>query len=100
MGEPGPSHPDAGPPEIEPPFVDPTAYDEVNTDHPGPGPEASTSEAGQPVQPGVSIQPDDLVQEPDYDDPGRTIHLPKLETTQCFVDALGTVSLESSGMQP
>ncbi|KAI9448323.1 hypothetical protein H4582DRAFT_2093490 [Lactarius indigo] len=46
------------------------------------------------------IQPDPIEDEPDSDDEGpRTvIHLPDLQTTQDFIDALGTASLESSGL--
>ena len=63
------------------------------------GPDTGTSEAGLPAE-RVPIQPEALVQKPDLEDPRRIIPLPKLETTQCFLNALGTVSLESSGMQP
>jgi hypothetical protein len=75
--------------------------------HPEPGPDTSeagqsetgpaTSATGQPTK-REAIVPEDLVRPPDEDDPGEIIRLPKLETTQLFVNALRTVSLENSGM--
>jgi hypothetical protein len=92
--------------ELLPPLDD-TGYDDLNAGHPEPSPD--TSEAGQ-TEPSPSmsatrqpeeckaIVPEDLVCLPNEDDPGEIICLPKLETTQLFVDALGTASLENSGM--
>lgn len=59
-------------------------------------PESSTVDDGQREP----IQPDPLVQEPTDDGPGEVIHLPKLETTQRFLDALRNSSIEDSGMLP
>jgi hypothetical protein len=59
-------------------------------------PEPSTVDDGQREP----IQPDPLVQEPTDDGPGEVIHLPKLETTQRFLDALLDSSIEGSGMLP
>jgi hypothetical protein len=58
---------------------------------------ATVTEQGVQCEP---IQPDDLRQEPADDDPGETIHLPSLQTTQGFIDVLRMASLENSGMQP
>ena len=49
--------------------------------------------------PHVSFEPDPLKQDPTDEDPSTTIHLPNLQTTQDFVDALRSASLEKSGMQ-
>ena len=62
-------------------------------------PSADTTEAGQPGQREL-IQPEPLEREPEDEEPGAVIHLPDLQTTQRFVDALKTASLEDSGMQP
>ncbi|KAF8268599.1 hypothetical protein EI94DRAFT_1800233 [Lactarius quietus] len=86
---------DFGPLNLDDTIGDTVSY-EINMDHPDLGPK--TSGAGQPEE-FKSIQPDPLVQEPDNEDPGGTIHLPKLEMTQCFIDTLKGMSLEDSGMQ-
>jgi hypothetical protein len=92
--------------ELLPP-LDNTGYNDLNVGHPEPSPD--TSEAGQ-TEPSPStsatwqpeehkaIVPEDLVHLPNEDDPSEIIRLPKLETTQLFVDALGTALLENSGM--
>jgi hypothetical protein len=105
-GESSTARADDAPPDPE------TPTGNLNPDNPdnGPGVTAThhaaaagvppnTADARRPEQ-GDSIQPVPLVQEPEDDDPGETIQLPKLETTQCFLDALGKASLETSGMQP
>jgi hypothetical protein len=102
------SRTDAGPSELEPPPpLDDTGYEDLNAGHPEPGPNTSeagqsetgpaTSATGQPTE-REAIVPEDLVRPPDEDDPGEIIRLPKLETTQLFVNTLRTVSLENSGM--
>ena len=50
--------------------------------------------------PHMSFVPDPLEQDPTDEDPSATIHLPNLQTTQDFVDALRSASLKNSGMQP
>jgi hypothetical protein len=59
----------------------------------------SATVAGQGLQ-REHIQPEDLRQEPTNNDPGEVIHLPSLQTTQGFIDALRTASLENSGLHP
>ena len=72
----------------------------VNDLHaPSPEPPACATETRQSGQ-RVSIELDPLEQEPTDDDPGTTIRLPNLQTTQGFIDALKGASLETSGMQP
>ena len=98
----GPSNSDtcSGTPSCDADFVD------ANEDWPDPTMDPSesrphglehsaTTEAGQREL----IQPDPLVQEGDDEVSSSIIHLPDLQTTQQFVDALGLASLETSGMQ-
>jgi hypothetical protein len=95
----GPPPIDAGPSDFEPPQLDDDTVEEaLNTGHPEP--RTGASDAVPPAQ-RESIQPGPLLPESDTsEDPSGSIQLPKLETTQCFLDVLGTVSLENSGMQP
>jgi hypothetical protein len=92
----GPPPVDPGPFDFDPPQFDNTVDETLNTGHP----EHDNADARPPEQ-RESIRPDPLVRYSDTsEDPGGSIQLPKLETTQRFVDALRTVSLENSGMQP
>ena len=66
---------------------------------PEPIPDAATSaEQGGQREPMGPIQPDPLEQDPTEYNPAFEITLPKLQTTQAFLDALRTSSLEHSGM--
>ena len=107
MGEPGPSGSNAGPSDPGA-FNDPTDNEDIHippldpTTSPEPTPATQPTRAPETGQTGqrVDIQPDPLEQEPTDDDTGAVIHLPSLQTTQGFLDALGTASLEKSGMEP
>ena len=102
-GDPGPSNLDPGLSDLNAGPSDLGTHKEQhlggdNLRVPSPEPPPGTTEAGQSGQHN-SIEPDPLEQEPTEDDPGATIWLPNLQTTQRFVDALRMASLENSGMQ-
>ena len=104
-GDPGPSRSDPGPSEVD--AGNPDDLDARKEQHmgdvdlraPSPEPTAHTTET-RPSGDRVSIEPDPLEQEPTDEEPGTTIRLPNLQTTQGFINSLKVASLETSGMHP
>ena len=74
-------------------------FGDIDLSAPSPEPPACTTETRQSGQ-RVTLEPDPLEQEPTDEDPGVTVRLPNLQTTQEFINALKIASLETSGMQP
>ena len=105
MDEPEPPQSESGPSNVDAGNSDDLNtrkeqhFGDIDLSAPSSEPPACTTETRQSRQ-RVTLEPDPLEQEPTDEDPGATIQLPNLQTTQEFINASKIASLETSGMQP